>query len=291
MSQNNEKSKDEQIAKDEEYARQLQRQFDNETFGIPIINPNFNLPSNQQNVQNLQNPQIPQNFPSQNQNNNPPTQPSRQFNSTTISQDGRPLITFTYSNRFSQVGQNPPSRPQNSPPQFVSAQSQFSSSHSQSPPTQTYTTHSRNLPQGFNDLFNRFFNPAFEQNFNFSSSSQSRPSPNQNFSIPNFNFPTEDFTQIFTYFRQMAEQQGSQMHPASEQEINDLPSFTVGEMELTEKEKEQTCCFCMEKFAEKEKVRKLPCKHIFHLKEIDQWLKINKVCPVCKTPIDGRERT
>ncbi|CAG9332348.1 unnamed protein product [Blepharisma stoltei] len=42
------------------------------------------------------------------------------------------------------------------------------------------------------------------------------------------------------------------------------------------------CSFCSKAFENWEKARMLNCKHIFHLKCIDRWSKINGFCPVCK---------
>ncbi|KAL5548719.1 hypothetical protein UlMin_003950 [Ulmus minor] len=42
------------------------------------------------------------------------------------------------------------------------------------------------------------------------------------------------------------------------------------------------CCICLAKYKEKEEVRQLPCSHMFHLKCVDQWLRIISCCPLCK---------
>jgi len=46
------------------------------------------------------------------------------------------------------------------------------------------------------------------------------------------------------------------------------------------------CAICLEEFAVGDKVRVLPCEHVFHMNEIDDWL-INrkKLCPVCKMDV------
>ena len=43
------------------------------------------------------------------------------------------------------------------------------------------------------------------------------------------------------------------------------------------------CLICMDKFKHKEYKRILPgCKHYFHKKCIDKWLKKNSTCPICR---------
>ena len=47
------------------------------------------------------------------------------------------------------------------------------------------------------------------------------------------------------------------------------------------KKKEQ-CLICLSEFKDKEEIRNLYCNHFFHRKCIDNWLNINKTCPLCK---------
>ncbi|KAG2155777.1 uncharacterized protein EDB93DRAFT_1128163 [Suillus bovinus] len=46
------------------------------------------------------------------------------------------------------------------------------------------------------------------------------------------------------------------------------------------------CAICLSEFVKGDRVRELPCHHIFHLEEVDSWL-INrkKLCPVCKADV------
>ena len=42
------------------------------------------------------------------------------------------------------------------------------------------------------------------------------------------------------------------------------------------------CYICLEKFKPRELKRELSCKHHFHQKCIDKWLKIDARCPICR---------
>uniref|UniRef100_A0A1J3FSA7 RING-H2 finger protein ATL70 n=1 Tax=Noccaea caerulescens TaxID=107243 RepID=A0A1J3FSA7_NOCCA len=46
-----------------------------------------------------------------------------------------------------------------------------------------------------------------------------------------------------------------------------------------------SCCpICLGDYKGKHLLRQLPdCKHLFHLKCIDTWLRLNPTCPVCRT--------
>ncbi|PBK97388.1 hypothetical protein ARMGADRAFT_1009418 [Armillaria gallica] len=51
-------------------------------------------------------------------------------------------------------------------------------------------------------------------------------------------------------------------------------------------ENQQECAICLSEFAKGDKVRVLPCHHIFHLDEVDEWLiQRKKLCPVCKADV------
>ncbi|KAL5501365.1 hypothetical protein ACEPAH_8625 [Sanghuangporus vaninii] len=46
------------------------------------------------------------------------------------------------------------------------------------------------------------------------------------------------------------------------------------------------CAICLNDFMRGDRVRVLPCKHIFHLDEVDEWLiHRKKLCPVCKADV------
>lgn len=63
-----------------------------------------------------------------------------------------------------------------------------------------------------------------------------------------------------------------------EMEFKKNPDVNPGE--------EEKCAICITEFEEKEKVKKLPCKHLFHVSCVDTWLVQNSHCPICKTDIN-----
>ncbi|KAL2630535.1 hypothetical protein R1flu_015221 [Riccia fluitans] len=58
----------------------------------------------------------------------------------------------------------------------------------------------------------------------------------------------------------------------------------VGAQETTKQkyDEELTCTVCLEQVVDGELVRSLPCLHQFHAGCIDQWLRQQATCPVCK---------
>ncbi|KAH1092595.1 hypothetical protein AAZX31_14G011700 [Glycine max] len=85
---------------------------------------------------------------------------------------------------------------------------------------------------------------------------------------------------------------------ASDDQISQLPSWrhkeagvklelgngSEGSKKLINEDPE--CCICLAKYKDKEEVRQLPCSHMFHLKCVDQWLKITSCCPLCKQGLE-----
>ncbi|KAF8735924.1 hypothetical protein AX14_001240 [Amanita brunnescens Koide BX004] len=51
-------------------------------------------------------------------------------------------------------------------------------------------------------------------------------------------------------------------------------------------ENQVECAICLSEFVKGERIRILPCHHIFHLDEVDSWLiQRKKLCPVCKADV------
>lgn len=66
--------------------------------------------------------------------------------------------------------------------------------------------------------------------------------------------------------------------------VNRLPVKSFKAAKNSDSE-EQTCAVCLEPFHNNESIRVLPCKHEFHKKCVDPWLKIKQNCPMCKSSI------
>lgn len=45
----------------------------------------------------------------------------------------------------------------------------------------------------------------------------------------------------------------------------------------------QECSVCLQAYCPGEQIRTLPCFHQFHTQCVDQWLRMNAKCPICKT--------
>ncbi|KAF5453178.1 hypothetical protein F2P56_028099 [Juglans regia] len=51
------------------------------------------------------------------------------------------------------------------------------------------------------------------------------------------------------------------------------------------------CCICLAKYVDDDELRELPCFHVFHVECVDKWLKINALCPLCKSDVGERIAT
>lgn len=43
-----------------------------------------------------------------------------------------------------------------------------------------------------------------------------------------------------------------------------------------------SCVVCMAEFEARQSVRVLPCRHEFHARCVDKWLRNNRTCPICR---------
>lgn len=72
------------------------------------------------------------------------------------------------------------------------------------------------------------------------------------------------------------------MQPATEANINNL-EIILYKQDNTPKE----CTICFENFAESDSVIYLNCemRHVYHADCLKKWLRVNAICPLCRTPI------
>lgn len=85
---------------------------------------------------------------------------------------------------------------------------------------------------------------------------------------------------------------GEDQLPSDDQvkvDIIDFSSDKVDEGKQKVMEEELTCSVCLEQVVDGEIVRTLPCVHQFHSACIDQWLRQQATCPVCKFRLNGPE--
>ncbi|XP_002522801.2 E3 ubiquitin-protein ligase At4g11680 [Ricinus communis] len=93
-------------------------------------------------------------------------------------------------------------------------------------------------------------------------------------------------------------QMGSAERGASDDQISRLPSWKYKAVDTNSEvasnidctstlaNDDPECCICLAKYKDKEEVRQLPCSHMFHLKCVDQWLRIISCCPLCKQELE-----
>ena len=73
--------------------------------------------------------------------------------------------------------------------------------------------------------------------------------------------------------------------------INELNTNLINvykEIDYLSEEENDICSICLEKYFDEENLKKvvsLNCDHLFHKECIDNWIKINKNCPMCKSQI------
>ncbi|EPY78825.1 RING finger protein 11-like [Camelus dromedarius] len=66
-------------------------------------------------------------------------------------------------------------------------------------------------------------------------------------------------------------------------QIQRLPAGVYGSDGLGE-DTQQECAICSMDFVCGDRTRSLPCKHVYHLDCIDEWLMRSCTCPYCRRP-------
>ncbi|KAJ9148066.1 hypothetical protein P3X46_030161 [Hevea brasiliensis] len=65
--------------------------------------------------------------------------------------------------------------------------------------------------------------------------------------------------------------------------IESYPKTLLGESRRLPKPNDSTCPICLSEYQPKETLRTIPeCNHYFHADCIDEWLKMNPTCPLCR---------
>ncbi|KAI4379762.1 hypothetical protein MLD38_006016 [Melastoma candidum] len=81
---------------------------------------------------------------------------------------------------------------------------------------------------------------------------------------------------------------------------NDLESPGSGEGGIiaagTDRERmisgeDAVCCICLAKYINNDELKELSCSHFFHKECVDKWLKINALCPLCKSEVGNGTTT
>lgn len=94
-------------------------------------------------------------------------------------------------------------------------------------------------------------------------------------------YPNPD-SMSYEQLLQLEDNMGHVNKGLSKNQIDKLPIVKYDKDKYSEN---YQCIICMEEFEKKEKVKLLPCGHIFHDNCIKQWLLKQKTCPFCKSEI------
>ena len=76
---------------------------------------------------------------------------------------------------------------------------------------------------------------------------------------------------------------------ASHSDINALPICTISKDDITGRlsQDNRSCCICMDDFKPGDVAKRLPCLHMYHETCVDEWLRTNGCCPICKHVVGG----
>jgi len=83
----------------------------------------------------------------------------------------------------------------------------------------------------------------------------------------------------------LGEAVGTESRGLSAQAIAALPGFTHVSDPKDGINSQEQCVVCRHEYEEGDAMLTLPCKHKYHSECIQQWLQINKVCPVCSAEV------
>mmetsp|Transcript_23027 Transcript_23027/g.92180 ORF Transcript_23027/g.92180 Transcript_23027/m.92180 type:complete len:231 (+) Transcript_23027:759-1451(+) len=92
------------------------------------------------------------------------------------------------------------------------------------------------------------------------------------------------FPFIVQFIRFAAGRTPRQLRGASPEEVSKLASEKFEPDDTPEEDR--SCVICLSDYDVGDTLRILPCQHAFHGKCVDQWLQLDKSCPLCKQDID-----
>ncbi|XP_005098687.1 uncharacterized protein LOC101863671 isoform X1 [Aplysia californica] len=101
---------------------------------------------------------------------------------------------------------------------------------------------------------------------------------------------SEDYEQLLA----LAEQIGEVNRGLSKSELDKLPTSkhrcdsSEGAEAGAGSADSQQCNICLNDYENGDRKRNLPCKHDFHKDCVDQWLKTNATCPVCRADVKAK---
>lgn len=69
----------------------------------------------------------------------------------------------------------------------------------------------------------------------------------------------------------------------------ELPQATAEAVSSPVPVNSDACMVCLEEYLHEDRLRQLPCLHVFHVHCIDQWLQRSTLCPACKRSVVAAE--
>ncbi|XWS48538.1 hypothetical protein CRYUN_Cryun13aG0086700 [Craigia yunnanensis] len=70
--------------------------------------------------------------------------------------------------------------------------------------------------------------------------------------------------------------------------IESYPQIVIGESRRLPNPDDNTCPICLSEYWPKETLKSIPqCQHCFHAHCIDEWLRLNATCPICRNSPEG----